>query len=222
MLLDLVEAFGDWVTDLVDTTDGLEGVNHDGVTETSELAAAFGEGGTAPISNDVQETLEFLQTPAEPTGTEQVSYGTFADAVGDAQPLSEPLSTPVETMPNGMVDYGKANQRLFREFSELSPEELNARVGNLEAQMGAQEVSSDIRSSVGASMDNLAESKAKSFDPTRYTPFETGITLSDSNVPHDPSEFQHHANGILERNGEFYREYGDGTHRPVTSDGKWK
>jgi len=213
MLLDFAEAFGDLITDLFDTTDAVEGV-----AETSELTA-LGES-AAPMSNDVQETIAFLQGPSEVTesGLGYPEGGTNTVFEMD----SAQLPPPVETMPNGMVDYAKANRRLFAELSELSPEELNARVGSLEAQAGAQDLSSNIRSSVGESMDSLAEAKAKTFDPGRLTPFESGITLSDSNVPHDVSEFRQHANGILERGGQFYRQYGDGTYRPVTSDGAWK
>jgi hypothetical protein len=113
-------------------------------------------------------------------------------------------------------------------IDDMSPEELDAyteRLSNrnaaMDAQMRSSEFVENVERDVAESNRRITESWAESFDPTRYEPFDTGITLEDSDVPHSESEFVHHDYGIIEKDGRYYKEYADGVYHRSDADGNW-
>lgn len=98
---------------------------------------------------------------------------------------------------------------------EFPTDELQAQTAALDTQIQGMEAVSDINASVNESLTQLSEDKAFSFGGVRTTPFEDGITLSDSNVPHNTAKFNYTSDGLLEKDGNVYESTNSGVHELV-------
>ncbi|GAA0203982.1 hypothetical protein [Halobaculum roseum] len=107
-------------------------------------------------------------------------------------------------------------------IADMSPEQResytaikNAQIGAVDTQIQAERFDADVRRDVTDSMRKLSESDAKSYAPFTYTPAESGLTLSDVDVPVGESETTTLGNGIIEYDGRQYRRLLNGSYERI-------
>lgn len=197
MLFEIIDSVMDRVVDAFDGTDNIGDVDSGDLGDASSFNA-----GSLTISSEVQATLDELIAPG------QTLNDSIVEMLAESNSILEADLAAIESMSPAELDIHMA--------------ETEAKIAFLDGQIRTQGIISDIESSVNEYDRKLIESKGKSFGTGLFTPFESGITLDNSNVPHDISEFTVGSDGLLEKDGKFYKKYGDGVYHETSAGGVYK
>lgn len=193
MILDILEMAGEAIEELLDAGD---------TADIGETSTAVTEG--AAVSDIALTGVDF-------TGT--------------AAPVSSNVQSTLDMLNGLQTDLAED----FAAMDSMSPEELETHISQMEAQtahldsqLQAQTTLSEMEQSTRETQDWLSEAKAESFATGgHYTPFENGITLSDSNVPISEAEVTQLGGEMIETDDKYYKKYSDGTYWRTDEHGKW-
>jgi hypothetical protein len=209
-LLDLLASAGD-VLDVADAADATTGFAD--IVDSTTAAA---------------EATEFVPIEGAPTPEEIINGSSMAAAgsITGVSAASLPASTShTLSFVNSVMADVAAEQEAIMQMSDAELDayiaETEQKIRGMDLVMQGESFASGVRAEVGESMRELGESRAQSFAMGAMTPFEHGVTLSDSMAPHDLSEFDQYRDGTIGKDGRLYREWADGVYHRVDADGNW-
>lgn len=225
MLDELLEAIAEVLSEVNgdDDVDGL--LDTDPVEFDGSLFDATSEAGSADIAlADIGAgTVDDADGLGSSERAEPEIVPDYPDAVDRAfAAIKSPGHVPKSNI-GSMVDAQMATlQYELGAIADMSPEQReaytamkNAQIGALDTQIQAERFDADVRSDVTDSMRKLSESDAKSYAPFTYTPAESGLTLSDVDVPVGEAETTTLGNGVIEYDGKQYRRLLNGSYERI-------